>query len=144
MGMLPVPSATAMDGAHHNSPRATKYPRPKLLVLTVSDEPNRDVELQVSISEKDPLEKIHGWVKGRLDGVYMQYEPKMVTSEGSQAMKNLALRYQVGIWGYNGRDPDHYDTFCNLVRQGNVSYVNTDLPRDFFHAESPGALQAAC
>jgi hypothetical protein len=36
------------------------------------------------------------------------------------------------VWGHNGRDPDDYVTFSRLVQSAKVSFVNSDLPRDFF------------
>jgi len=109
------------------------YPRPKLLVLTVSDSPEIDVELQVSILDKDVHDLIRSWTKdGLLNGVYMHYEPQMLTPEGLYNLRALRQNnFHVGIWGFNGRDPDDFETFQTLVKEGNVSFVNTDLPRDF-------------
>jgi hypothetical protein len=112
--------------------RNKQYARPKLLVLTVWESPKKDVELQVSVGDDDVHKLLHGWIKG-LDGVYMQYEPKMLTPEGQAVLSKLARRYHVGVWNHHRpQDPDDYATFSTLVQQGKVSYVNTDLPREFF------------
>jgi hypothetical protein len=103
--------------------------------LTVCESPKKDVELQVSVGDEDIHKLIRGWVKG-LDGVYMQYEPKMLTPEGQAVLAKLAKRYDVGVWNHHRpEDPDDYVTFSTLVQKGKVSYVNSDLPREFFQNE---------
>ena len=91
------------------------------------------MELQVSILDKDVHDLIRSWTKdGLLNGVYMHYEPQMLTPEGLYNLRALRQNnFHVGIWGFNGRDPDDFETFQTLVKEGNVSFVNTDLPRDF-------------
>ncbi|CAB9520764.1 glycerophosphoryl diester phosphodiesterase [Seminavis robusta] len=133
MGIFPSP---VIEQGTKSAQQSIKYERPKLIVLTVSDVPKREVELQVSIGEQEEevLKKIRGWVKGRLDGVYLQFEPQMLTPDGVQVLQKLARRYHVGVWGHNGRDPDDYATFSKLVQEGKASFVNTDLPRDYFHS----------
>jgi hypothetical protein len=115
---------------------------PKLLVLTVCHEPQKDVELHVSVREGvQAIQKIERWIHcAGLDGVYLQYEAEMLTPAGSQILNELATNSRngrgcwVGVWGHNGRDPDDYATFCQLVQKGQVSFVNTDLPMSFFAA----------
>lgn len=124
---------SSMDLAQQQQPTNNKYPRPKLLLLTVCDDPKREVELQVSMTEEEEaVQKIDGWLKGRLDGVYLQFEPHMCTPQGLIVLQTLARQYRVGVWGHNGRDPDDYGTFSKLVQKGGASFVNTDLPRNFF------------
>ena len=104
---------------------------PKLLLLTVCDKPKIPCELQVSVLETD---KVEGWLHrddGALDGVYMQFQTEMLEPEGTAALQELASKYSVGVWGHAHRDPDDYKTFHHLVKNGNVSYVNTDLPKGF-------------
>jgi len=110
---------------------------PKLMLLTVADEPKKPCEMRVSVSDVSPIES---WLKtsnndphgsSSLDGVYMQFEPSMITPRGMAALRELSQRYLVGVWGYSGKDPDDYNTFHCLVDQGNVTFVNTDLPSHF-------------
>ena len=78
--------------------------------------------------------KLDGWLRGgdggTLDGVYIQYQKSMMGPEGSKAMRNLASRYDVGIWGANPV-PDDWETFHALVTECHVSYVNSSLPKHF-------------
>jgi hypothetical protein len=46
-----------------------------------------------------------------LDGVYLQWEKEMMTSEGAAYLRQLSQRFLVGIWGYAERDPDDFETF---------------------------------
>ena len=117
-------------GAPQSQPKP--FPRPKLMLLTVSDAPKRDVELQVSVQDGDILEKVGQWTK-RLSGVYMQYEQHMLTPEGSEVLQSLRQQnHLVGVWGYADKDPDDYETSRQLIQMGGVNFVNTDLPRNFF------------
>jgi len=116
-----------MNGHH----KQHSHKIPKLLLLTVCDKPKIACELQVSIFE---LSKVEGWLHrddGALDGVYMQFQHEMLEPEGTVALRELTSRYSVGVWGYAHKDPDDYKTFHHLVKEGNVSYVNTDLPKGF-------------
>ena len=107
---------------------------PKLLLITVADEPKKDYELHVDITNPDKITELEGWLRGRdggsLDGVYMQYQKVMLGIEGQNIMRNLASRYNVGIWGANPV-PDDWNTFHSLVTECHVSYVNSSLPRNF-------------
>jgi glycerophosphoryl diester phosphodiesterase len=104
---------------------------PKLMLLTVADPPKIPCELQVKCNE---LHRVDSWLsteEGSLDGVYLQFEKEMMTKEGASYLRELSQRYMVGIWGYSGKDPDDFSTFDWLVREGNCSFVNTDLPKHF-------------
>jgi len=107
---------------------------PKLLLITVAHEPNKDYELYVDITNPEKIIELEGWLRGRdggsLDGVYMQYQKNMLGIEGQNVMRNLASRYNVGIWGANPV-PDDWSTFHSLVTECHVSYVNSSLPRHF-------------
>ncbi|KAL7520804.1 hypothetical protein ACHAWX_005507 [Stephanocyclus meneghinianus] len=113
-------------------PQANKFP--KLLLITVAHTPKTDYELHVDITDAEKMEKLDGWLRGgdggTLDGVYMQFQKAMLEPEGSEAMRNLASRYDVGIWGANPV-PDDWETFHRLVTECHVSYVNTGLPKHF-------------
>ena len=117
--------------SEHNSGPPLK-PRPKLMLLTVSDEPKHPCEMQVGVDNLAPAES---WLKtgdgGSLDGVYLQFQKSMKTPEGAAALQEFSQRHLVGIWGYSGKDPDDFETFNFLVQEGNVSFVNTDLPGHF-------------
>eukprot|EP00804_Cyclotella_cryptica_P001430 CCRYP_003681-RB/>CCRYP_003681-RB protein AED:0.05 eAED:0.05 QI:89/1/1/1/0.66/0.5/4/1024/828 len=113
-------------------PQTKKFP--KLLLITVAHTPKTDYELHVDITDAEKMEKLDGWLRGgdggTLDGVYMQFQKAMLEPEGSEAMRNLASRYDVGIWGANPV-PDDWETFHRLVTECHVSYVNTGLPKHF-------------
>ena len=107
---------------------------PKLLLITVAQTPSSEYELQVDITNQKQVARLDNWLKGgdggMLDGVYMQYQKQMFESEGSETMRNLASRYNVGIWGANPI-PDDWETFHRLVTECHVSQVNTGLPKNF-------------
>jgi len=111
----------------------TRYvPMPKLMLLTVSGPPKRPCELQVGVQDLSPIEN---WLRtadgSSLDGVYLQFQNSMMTPEGAASLQQLSERFLIGVWGFSGKDPDDYETLKWLVRQGNCSYVNTDLPHCF-------------
>lgn len=104
---------------------------PKLMLLTVSDPPKIPCEQRVNVDDFSPVE---GWLKrpdGALDGVYVQWEEKMMTEEGAERLFQLSQQCLVGIWAYAGKDPDDFETYKWLVTKGNCSFVNTDLPSKF-------------
>lgn len=104
---------------------------PQLMLLTVADQPKIPAELQVGVFE---LENVEPWLHrddGALDGVYLQYEKEMLSRQGTEALQKLASKYSVGVWGFAHKDPDDYETFHHLVREGNVRFVNSDLPKAF-------------
>ena len=105
---------------------------PRLMLLTVASTPKLPCELQVGI--KDDFSPVPGWLQAgedSLDGVYIQFEPEMMTPKGAATVAKLSRNYAVGIWGYSGKDPDNWDTFHWLVERCQVNYVNTDLPTNF-------------
>lgn len=104
---------------------------PKLMLLTVAEKPKIPCELEVGVLE---LENVDQWLHrqdGSLDGVYLQFQREMLSLEGTNALQNLASKYTVGVWGHAHKDPDNYETFHHLVREGMVSFVNSDLPKTF-------------
>ena len=112
---------------------------PKLMLLTVSDKPYIPCELQVSIEE--PIPKIDQWLHradGSLDGVYMQYESQMLSPDGLANLRLLASKYTVGVWNKAHKDPDDFETFHTLVKEGLVSFVNSDLPKGFMKSKNNG------
>eukprot|EP00536_Pseudo-nitzschia_multiseries_P007554 jgi/Psemu1/319150/estExt_fgenesh1_pm.C_1790001 len=107
------------------------FSMPKLMLLTVADVPTIPCELQVQYNE---LHRVDNWLEHEgsfLDGVYLQYEKEMMTPEGAACLRQLSQRFTVGIWGHAERDPDDFETFEWLVKQGNCSFVNSDLPKHF-------------
>jgi glycerophosphoryl diester phosphodiesterase len=66
-----------------------------------------------------------------LDGVYLQFQPQMLTPAGVQTMRALTDSMAVGVWGFANLDPDDVHTAQRLIRECGVAYVNTDLPRGF-------------
>lgn len=105
---------------------------PKLMVLTVADQPESSYELCTTLSD---YSQIDGWLNAAhtsLDGVYVRYEPQMMSQEGKQALLKLAKRCTVGIWSMFGEDPDDYGTMKYLVNVCDVSFYNTDWPRTFY------------
>jgi glycerophosphoryl diester phosphodiesterase len=105
---------------------------PKLMLLTVAHPPDNPCELQVQVSDLSPVDSWLQGDAGHLDGVYLQYEPAMHTAEGAAALRALAERTTIGVWGSSRQaDPDDYDTIQWLVKEAHVSFVNTDLPITF-------------
>lgn len=107
---------------------------PKLLLITVAHTPSSEYELQVDMTDQKQVARLDSWLRGgdggTLDGVYMQFQKQMFDPEGSETMRNLASRYNVGIWGANPV-PDDWETFHRLVTECHVSQVNTGLPKHF-------------
>ena len=104
---------------------------PQLLLLTVADPPNFLCEQRVSVADYSPVDI---WLRGSdgdLDGVYVQYEPAMLTEEGATALRELSDRWTVGVWQHAGRDPDDHKMASWLVNKGGCAFVNTDLPNNF-------------
>ena len=60
----------------------------------------------------------------------------MLRPAGVQALRDLSEQYHVGIWGEFKKDPDDYNTAMHLINQCGVSFVNTDLPRNFMASET--------
>jgi len=121
----------------HYPPNNTGVPNvsfPKLLLITVAETPKADYELFLDVTKPESGPKLDHWLRGgdggMLDGVYMQYQKAMMGPEGSKAMRNLAARYDLGIWGANPI-PDDWGTFHSLVSECHVSYVNSSLPKHF-------------
>jgi hypothetical protein len=104
---------------------------PKMMLLTVKDPPKKLFEQQVSVDDLSPVESWLTSAEGSLDGVYLQFEQKMLTEEGAAALRRLSERFLVGVWTHSGRDPDDYHTFEWLVQKGNCTFVTSDLPHHF-------------
>jgi hypothetical protein len=125
-----VRNAVPSSGALYKLDEKTTIP--KLMLLTVADQPIMpSKKLQVGVFD---LQNVDQWLNrhdGSLDGVYLQFEKEMLSAEGSSALRKLASRYTVGVWGHAHKDPDDYETFRQLVRDGMVSFVNSDLPKAF-------------
>jgi glycerophosphoryl diester phosphodiesterase len=126
-------SETNLDsGVLQQAPVARKFgTMPKLMLLTVADPPKRPCELRVGV---DDFSHVDNWLNARdgsLDGVYLQFEQKMMTPEGVASLRRLSERYFVGIWTHSGKDPDDFHTFQWLVKEGNCTFVNSDLPNHF-------------
>lgn len=113
------------------APQSTRRTFPKLMLLTVAESPKRACELQVSIKDLSPID---GWLHGAdgsLDGVYLQFEPAMMTPKGAASLQEMSRRFVIGTWSHSGRDPDDWQTMDWLVSECKVRYVNTDLPYSF-------------
>lgn len=108
---------------------------PKLMMLTVEGPPKTPNKLRVGIHDLSPLESSMVSKDGCLDGVYLEYQPVMLEPAGLAALRKLGETYCVGVWNRGG-DPDNYQTFAKLIHEGNVTYVNTDLP-DTFRVDVP-------
>lgn len=109
---------------------------PKLMLLTVADPPKIACEQRVSVDDFSPVESLLKGSDGQLDGVYLQWEENMMTEEGARHLSELSQRCLVGIWTYSGKDPDDFNTYQFLVKKGNCTFVNTDLP-NHFHKDVP-------
>jgi glycerophosphoryl diester phosphodiesterase len=127
---LPIGGSFDRSSAHNESYRGS-FCMPKLMLLTVADPPNIACELKV---KHDELHRVDHWLvndETSLDGVYLQFEKAMMTPDGAACLRQLSQRFLVGIWGYAEKDPDNFETFEWLVKQGNCSFVNSDLPKHF-------------
>lgn len=127
----PMSLSASLDQYNKIQISNNKNDMPKLMLLTVAQAPNAACELRVQCNE---LHRVDNWLRhetGLLDGVYLQYEKEMITPEGAAFLRQLSQRFLVGIWGYAEKDPDDFETFQWLVKQGNCSFVNTDLPKHF-------------
>uniref|UniRef100_A0A7R9VFC3 GP-PDE domain-containing protein n=1 Tax=Pseudictyota dubia TaxID=2749911 RepID=A0A7R9VFC3_9STRA len=126
-------------GQNHHHPPPPRPPRPgmpHLLLLTVSDPPQKECELELNVADAASRgSRVDSWVHssdGSLHGLYLQFQKEMLEPDGLRGIRDLTDRgYLVGVWGHNGRDPDDYRTFHRLVREAGVSFVNSDLPRRF-------------
>jgi len=111
---------------------------PKIMLLTVSEPSTKPCELCFDIM--GDLSRLDSWLKMdndmSLDGIYLQFEKCMMTMEGAAKLRELASKYDVGVWG-DKKAPDDYNTFHWLVREGRVRFVNSDLPRAFKRKSSP-------
>jgi glycerophosphoryl diester phosphodiesterase len=134
---IPRPSSknnfSPIAGSSLNTPAPPCIPgMPKLMMLTVADPPKRPADLRVSI---DNLSKVDSWAhcgNGEyLDGVYLQFQKEMLEPPGLTNLQVLSEKYTVGVWLMSGVDPDNYKTFCKLVHEAKVAFVNTDLPFNF-------------
>jgi hypothetical protein len=124
-------SSPSQDYQQPQPPKQKSY-IPKLMLLTVSEEPKNQYELLLHIENILQVENWLGGGDNKLDGAYLQFEPNMLTQEGAAKLRSLSERgWSVGVWGYLGKDPDCYESFHHLVKEGGVEYVNTDLPRKF-------------
>ena len=104
---------------------------PKLMLLTVADQPENSFELCTNVSD---YSQIDGWLNSThtfLDGLYIRYEAEMISPEGREALQKLAKKCAVGVWGKVDEDPDDYETMQYLVNNCGVSFYNTDLPWTF-------------
>jgi Glycerophosphoryl diester phosphodiesterase family len=108
---------------------------PKLMMLTVEGPPKTPCKLRVGIHDLSPLESSMVSADGTLDGVYLEYQPAMLEPEGLAILRKLSETYCVGVWNRGG-EPDNYQIFRTLIHEGNVTFVNTDLP-DTFRADVP-------
>lgn len=120
------------DDVQDYEDEAPRIKMPDVLLLTVADVPNFHYELKADVADLSP---VHSYLqhagKPSLDGVYLQYQPEMLLPDGIESLRELSKRYKVGVWQYFG-DPDNIATASHLIRECGVSFVNTDLPRNFY------------
>ncbi len=102
---------------------------PDILLLTVVRESASKKHYQLTV-DVSYLSLVHSWLrpddKPSLDGVHLQYQPEMLQPDGIAAMQALSKEYLVGVWAHDG-DPDDIVTATCLVRECEVSFVNTDF-----------------
>jgi glycerophosphoryl diester phosphodiesterase len=122
---------TSHDVSGPSTTAAGSTTMPRLMLLTVANAPKRPCEQRVSVDDLLPLDSWLTMDDGSLNGVYLQFEKKMMTEEGAASLRQLSQRFVIGIWSYSGIDPDDYATFEWLVHKCNCTFVNTDLPNHF-------------
>ena len=104
---------------------------PKLLLLTVNEPSSNSAEFCVNTKD---FSIIDSWMnESMLDGVYLEYEPEMLTFSGNEAMRNLTDKYEVGVWTRAEKHPDKLSNCRSLMYECNISYINTDFPPDFYY-----------
>ena len=104
----------------------------KILLLTISDPVEGPPYLRLNIDDSNIDAILEDWMHSsgcKLDGIYLQYEKKML-NENKDVMERLTKRMVVGVWGYAKRDPDDLENATKLMELG-VHFVNTDMPRSF-------------
>ena len=133
--VLPTATSSAVTSQNNNTARRKKVLSvPKLMLLTVAEVPKVECELRTSVSDLSLVDQwLRGGDGGRLDGVYLQFENEMLTMEGASALRSFIADngLHIGVWGHAGRDPDCLKSFRYLCKEGGVSFVNTDLPKNF-------------
>jgi len=129
-----VGQSPLLKRAEHDQDSAP-YKLPDLFLLTDvtgSIECNQSKhELWLDVLDLEPVD---GWLErpgGSLDGIYMRFQPKMMESKGTTQLRVLSKKYKVGIWLMKDEDPDNIKTLQYLVRECNISFYNTDMPKDF-------------
>jgi len=128
---LPILEQECLGGDDLSVSRTGSTTMPKLMLLTVAQEPFKPCEQRMSISNLAPVDSLLRMADGALDGVYLQFEHGMMTDEGAKAVRELGQRYLVGVWSRSGKDPDDYSIVEWLVRRCGCAFVNTDLPNHF-------------
>ena len=74
---------------------------PKLMLLTVAEEPKMPCHLRAGVEDLSPVE---AWLNSgggdgsSLDGVYLQFQPEMLEPEGVAALRKLSQTYAAGVW----------------------------------------------
>ena len=68
-----------------------------------------------------------------LDGVCLEHETNMLALHGIEAMRNLAAKYQVGVWMRAEKHPNKLSNWRSLMHDCNVSYINTNFPPNFYY-----------
>lgn len=71
---------------------------PQVMLLTVAKEPQANFELWADVADFTPIDS---WLKHEaqeLDGVYLQYQPQMLSLNGMANIQSLCSRMKVGIW----------------------------------------------
>jgi len=113
------------------SPLIAKEPPALLLTMAKSSgEPEYMASEQILDLSSDWAEVVAGWLAGGLDGVYVEWTPELTNVHAEQLHTLCAACESVGVWQTLGQT-DHCDEAQQLLALG-ASYINTDLPREFF------------
>lgn len=100
---------------------ASEYGAPKLMLLTVADPPKIPCELWVDVADLLYHPSMAGFnlTMALWMAFICSFKKSMMTCEGVASLRTLSSKYNaVGVWGHNGRDPDDWETFHWLVKEG--------------------------
>eukprot|EP00560_Eucampia_antarctica_P004360 CAMPEP_0197841506 /NCGR_PEP_ID=MMETSP1437-20131217/46221_1 /TAXON_ID=49252 ORGANISM="Eucampia antarctica, Strain CCMP1452" /NCGR_SAMPLE_ID=MMETSP1437 /ASSEMBLY_ACC=CAM_ASM_001096 /LENGTH=523 /DNA_ID=CAMNT_0043451279 /DNA_START=78 /DNA_END=1649 /DNA_ORIENTATION=+ len=115
--------------------KGISFTKPELLLVTDIESHRKKNEMWLDIMSD--LSPIDGWIQSNngeqiLDGVYLRFQKEMLTEKGAEALRNLSKKYTVGVWVLRNEDPDDYKTMKWLADEGNITFYNTDLPKNFY------------
>eukprot|EP00929_Paragymnodinium_shiwhaense_P029612 TRINITY_DN16920_c0_g2_i1.p1 TRINITY_DN16920_c0_g2~~TRINITY_DN16920_c0_g2_i1.p1 ORF type:complete len:536 (-),score=126.14 TRINITY_DN16920_c0_g2_i1:136-1743(-) len=100
--------------------------RPLIMLMSV-DQPAEAFEVRLQLHET-PLEQVQALLKAELDGVFLQWAPRMLVEDMQKKLAALAEVMTVGIWRHVEQATGHaLEQAAQLVALG-AQFIRTDLP----------------